>query len=211
MAKIKDILEIERNRQESVTWNQIHLFKMGDFWRSYEWSAWLIAVISYNDKVRMTTKDRNPLKLTRKALSKSEDTSCFVGFPIKSISKFIPDRTDFKSDDDKHLICTIDLPQPTDGSEITYERINEAVTAWKNAIEISTNEDIVDEDGNPIERKPRQKSEPTTNQQQQTQQSVIPAGGGLISRISGYQLQDHTDIENRMFIASLQQMVAQIL
>lgn len=27
---------------------------MGDFWRAYEWSAWLISVISYNDNVRMT-------------------------------------------------------------------------------------------------------------------------------------------------------------
>lgn len=212
MAKIADVLQIERNRTDKSEWNKIHLFKMGDFWRAYEWSAWLVAVISYNDKVRMATKDRKPLKLTRKQLAKSDDTFCFVGFPIKSISKFIPVRTDFTSNDDKHLVCTIELPQPTDGSEITYERMNEAMTSWKNTIEISTKEDIVDENGNVIEKPARQKtSSVATTQQPQIQQPAVVQGGGLISRISGYQLQDHTDIENRMFIASLQQMVAQIL
>ena len=215
MARIKDVLQIERNRTDKAEWNKIHLFKMGDFWRAYEWSAWLVAVITYNDKVRMATKDRRPLKLIRKTLANSDDTFCFVGFPIKSIGKFIPERTDFKSNDDKHLICYIDLPQPTDGTEVTYERLSEAATTWKNAIEISTKEDIVDEDGNVIEKPARQKTAPaaTTEQQLQVQQqpAAMPVGGGLISRISGYHLQDHTDIENRMFIASLQQMVAQIL
>ena len=173
MAKIKDVLQIERNRQPATEWNKIHLFKMGDFWRAYEWSAWLISVISYNDKVRMATKDRKPLKLTRKQLSKSEDTFCFVGFPIKSIGKFIPVRTDFQSNDDKHLICTIDLPKPTDSTEVTYERLNEAVAEWKNAINISTKDDIVDEDGNDIP--------PKRKHQKQKDDAVAPASASSTS------------------------------
>lgn len=39
MAKIADVLQIERNRTDKSEWNKIHLFKMGDFWRAYEWSA----------------------------------------------------------------------------------------------------------------------------------------------------------------------------
>jgi hypothetical protein len=33
---------------------------MGDFYRAYEWSAWLIVAITYNDRVRKETKDRKP-------------------------------------------------------------------------------------------------------------------------------------------------------
>ena len=61
MAKIADVLQTERNRQASTEWNKIHLFQMGDFYRAYEWSAWLISVITYNDKVRNQTRDRRQL------------------------------------------------------------------------------------------------------------------------------------------------------
>lgn len=62
---------------------------MGDFYRAYEWSAWLIVVITYNDEVRKQSKDRKPLKLSHKQFANSEDTFCFVGFPIKSMEKFV--------------------------------------------------------------------------------------------------------------------------
>ena len=71
---------------------------MGDFYRAYEWSAWLISVITYNDKVRNQTRDRRPLKISHKQLVNSPTTFCFVGFPIKSVEKFIPTRENFESD-----------------------------------------------------------------------------------------------------------------
>ena len=182
MAKIKDVLQIERNRQQATEWNKIHLFKMGDFWRAYEWSSWLIAVITYNDKVRMATKDRRPLKLTRKQLAHQDDTFCFVGFPTKSIGKFIPVRTDFKSNDDKHLVCTVELPKdPT--TEVTYDRLNEAFTKWKDAIEISTKEDIVDEDGNLIEKPAKDKADEKSGKKpaEAAQPAAEPATTGSTS------------------------------
>lgn len=62
MAKIADVLQTECNRQAPTEWNKIHIFQMGDFYRAYEWSAWLIVAITYNDRVRKETKDRKPLK-----------------------------------------------------------------------------------------------------------------------------------------------------
>ena len=58
MAKLVDILQVEKDRQEEATWAVVHLFKTGSFYSAYEWSAWLIAVITFNDEVRMRTKDR---------------------------------------------------------------------------------------------------------------------------------------------------------
>ena len=65
MAKLADILPIERDRQDPEKWNVIHLFKTGTFYSAYEWSAWLTAVISFNDEVRMQTRERQPLAVTR--------------------------------------------------------------------------------------------------------------------------------------------------
>ena len=183
---------------------------MGDFYRAYEWSAWLIVVITYNDEVRKQSKDRKPLKLSHKQLANSEDTFCFVGFPIKSMEKFIPTRTGFGSTENKHIIVTITLPQPKDGTEIDYERLNKAFTEWKTAIPVSNKEDIIDENGNTRQLKPKtDKKTPATI----SEQATIPTttSGGIISKILGYQLQEHTDIDNRMFIASLQQQIASIL
>ncbi len=210
MAKIADVLQIERNRQEATEWNKIHLFQMGDFYRAYEWSAWLIVVITYNDEVRKQSKDRKPLKLSHKQLANSGDTFCFVGFPIKSMEKFIPTRTGFESTENKHIIVTITLPQPNDGTEIDYERLNKAFTDWKTAIPVSNKEDVIDENGNPRPPKPKtDKKTPATI----SAQATIPTttSGGIISKILGYQLQEHTDIDNRMFIASLQQQIVSIL
>ena len=210
MAKIADVLQIERNRQEATEWNKIHLFQMGDFYRAYEWSAWLIVVIAYNDEVRKQSKDRKPLKLSHKQLANSEDTFCFVGFPIKSMEKFIPTRTGFESTENKHIIVTITLPQPKDGTEIDYERLSKAFTEWKTAISVSNKEDIIDENGNPRPPKPKtDKKTPVTTTTQVATATV--ASGGIISQILGYQLQEHTDIDNRMFIASLQKQIAGIL
>ena len=75
MAKLVDILQVEKDRQEEATWAVIHLYKTGPFYSAYEWSAWLIAVITFNDEVRMATKDRKPIVVTRLPMKDSEDTS----------------------------------------------------------------------------------------------------------------------------------------
>jgi len=65
MAKLADILQQERERDTAEQWGIIHLYKTGSFYSAYEWSAWLIAVITFNDEVRMQTKDRKPIAVTR--------------------------------------------------------------------------------------------------------------------------------------------------
>lgn len=210
MAKIADVLQTERNRQAQTEWNKIHIFQMGDFYRAYEWSAWLIVAITYNDKVRKETRDRKPLKESKKALATTGEEFCFVGFPIKSVEKFIPTRLDFESVEDKHIVITIELPTPSDGSEVTYERLNEAFAKWKAGIPLSTKEDTIDENGNKRTPKPNPaKTQPATTSA--TAVTGQPTGGGILSQIMAYRLEMHTDNDNRQFIASLQQMILSIL
>ena len=134
MAKLADILQQERERDTAEQWGIIHLYKTGSFYSAYEWSAWLISVITFNDEVRMQTKDRKPLAVTRIPMANSDETFCRVGFPLKSIEKYIPTRLNYEAEDDKHLVITVALPQPQDGSEVTYERLAEAIKKWKEAL-----------------------------------------------------------------------------
>lgn len=87
MAKISEILEIEKNREDAAQWNIIHLFKEGGFYRAYNWSAWLIVAVAYNDEVRKNSSDRKPLNVSRKKTKNGENDFAFVGFPLKSLER----------------------------------------------------------------------------------------------------------------------------
>ena len=112
---------------------------------------------------------------------------------MKSVDKFIPTRTDFRAIDDGHLIITIPLPQPTDGTEITFERLEKAFNEWK-------------EKKPPEEEKPVPSGHPSND-------DVARAQGkcGIISQILSYPLSDRTAMENFDFIRSLQQQIAAII
>lgn len=198
MAKLADIIQIEHDRQDKEKWNIIHLFKTGGFYSAYEWSAWLTAVIAYNDEVRKQHKDRQPLAVSRYGMKGSDDTFCRVGFPMKSVDKFIPTRIDFKAEDDKHLIITIELPTPTDGPEVTFERMDEAFMKWKESFDVKPqNKYKADKD-----------EEITANNNREIEQT---GKGGIISQILAYPLDQRTAIENIEFISSLKQQIARIL
>lgn len=215
MAKLADILQQERDRDTEDKWGLIHLYKTGSFYSAYEWSAWLIAVITFNDEVRMQTKDRKPIAVTRIPMKDSDETFCRVGFPLKSIEKYIPTRLNYEAEDDKHIVITVTLPQPQDGSEVTYERLSEAVAKWKAEQPLKQPKDKkdsdpqADTDRQPAQGKPKRTLMSLIQEAQQQQQA--PAQGGLIMQIMSYQLAQHTPAENYEFIQRLQQQIASIL
>jgi hypothetical protein len=214
MAQLADILQQERERDNADQWCIIHLYKTGSFYSAYEWSAWLIAVITFNDEVRMATKDRKPIAVTRIPMANSDETFCRVGFPLKSIEKYIPTRLNYEAEDDKHLVITVALPQPQDGSEVTYERLSEAVSKWKEAQPLKQPKDKKDSDPQAdTDRQPAQGKPKRTllSLIQEAQQQQSPSQGGLIMQIMSYQLSQHTPAENYEFIQRLQLQIASIL
>lgn len=191
MASLTEVFAIESDRHESDRWNKIHLFKIGDFWRAYEWSAWLIAAVTYNDQARMETSDRKPLQVTRMNRTDTNGTYCFVGFPVRSVDKFIPTRDNFESVDDKHVVVTITLPQPVAGNDINEDLLTRAFNKWKESIKVKQQKD--------------KKAQPA----EETQQEIH--SGGILSQIMAYPISERTAIENIQFIQSLKQQLATIL
>lgn len=196
MANLEEVFKQEWDRENPAEWSKIHLYKMGDFWRAYEWSAWLISVVTFNDKVRMTTKDRKPIHVTRMRRTDVEDaTYCFVGFPVRSVEKYIPKRESFESVDDKHVVITIALPTPTDGSEVTFERLKEAVGKWKENYDIKV-------------QKPK-KEKPSAAPG--IMSVARPTGAGILAQIMAYPLAERTAVDNIAFISSLKNQITAIL
>ena len=215
MAKIVEILETERKRPTAADFDVVHMYKTGQFYTAYDWSAWIISVISYTDAVRMQTKDRHPLAVTRIKIATSEQTFCKVGFPFKSIEKFCPNRQGFDGIENNHITFRIPLPQPQDGTEITFDRLSEAVDKWTETFEIKPPKRTQEE---MKQIKAQRKAETTSENAPAPAPTSAPANqsekrlnGGLIQQILAYPLTDRTPMENYAFIQRLKQQITAIL
>ena len=215
MAKIVDILTTERDRQTTDAFNVVHMYKTGQFYTAYDWSAWIISVISYTDAVRNQTKDRHPLTVTRIKMATSDTTFCKVGFPFKSIEKFCPLRQDFEGVENDHITFRIPLPEPTDNSEITFERLRDAVDKWTESHEIKSPKRTKEEMEQIKAERKAGNSENNISTQATTKDSSTKTantqGGGLIQQILAYQLADSTPMDNIAFIQRLKQQITAIL
>ena len=215
MAKIIDILKTERDRQTTDAFNVVHMYKTGQFYTAYDWSAWIISVISYTDAVRNQTKDRHPLTVTRIKMATSDTTFCKVGFPFKSIEKFCPLRQDFEGVENDHITFRIPLPEPTDNSEITFERLRDAVDKWTESHEIKPPKRTKEEMEQIKAERKAGNSENNISTQATTKDSSAKTantqGGGLIQQILAYQLADSTPMDNIAFIQRLKQQITAIL
>ena len=216
MAKIVEILETERKRPTAADLNIVHMYKTGQFYTAYDWSAWIISVISYTDAVRNQTRDRHPLAVTRIKMKDSEQTFCKVGFPFKSIEKFCPNRQGFDGIENDHITFRIPLPQPQDGTEKTFDRLSEAVDKWTETFEIKPLKRTQEEMKQiKAQRKAEKAAADAATATPVTTTTHAPAptnqGGGLIQQILAYPLSDSTPMENIAFIQRLKQQITAIL
>ena len=92
MAGIKDILDIERERSEPTDWLNIHLFQEGSFYRAYEVSAWLCHT------------HISQFKVTHRHVKGIDQPIAFVGFPVTSLEKRLPEGAAVASVADKHIV-----------------------------------------------------------------------------------------------------------
>jgi hypothetical protein len=129
------------------------MFKEGSFWHAYEWSAWLICVITYNNEKHKRENTGDPIAVVHKPIGgkNQQGTYTMVGFQIKSLDKFVPNRVKLETIDDKQMDIEIELPH--DDTPLTYERLQKAFEEWKGQQKLSKKDDD-DESEKP--QKPRQ-------------------------------------------------------
>jgi hypothetical protein len=189
MAKISEILEIEKERTDVSSWNVIHLFKEGGFYRAYNWSAWLIVTFAYNDDVRKGTSDRKPLNVSRKKTKSGDSDFAFVGFPLKSLEKFIPYQTGFTPVNDTQIDVTIELPVLE--VELSYESLGQMYEQWKESVPLS-------------EEKPRRERDQGDEPPFASPKSIT----AVMAQVLSYPLESKTPMENMAFISMLKQQLA---
>ena len=180
MAKLGDILEKEKNRSETGMLRTIYLYQEGTFYRAYEWSAWLcVRYISQFKATRLATKD-------------GIESSVFVGFPVSSLSKFIPENYSMRNEGDKCIV--VDLPNNIFGDVFDIEQLREEFANWKDSVpqsakKLSMRHEL--KDGVKAEQ-PRHLTD-------------------IMAQVLAFPIEQKSPMECMTFIATLKQQISEIL
>ena len=102
---------------------KIKLYKEGNFWRAYEWSAYLCEFfpngLSESDKLKPTYKD----------VKGTDNGLIFVGLPTSSFKKFFPSIENKEFFNDKNEVKFIDVSKEFE--KIAFDDIGSLLNEWK--------------------------------------------------------------------------------
>lgn len=181
MAKIAEILQIEKDRKDDYC--TIHLFAEGGFYRAYNWSAWLLVT----GGLSTPPVDKDTLRVTRKMLKSTNEDYVFVGFPIKSLDKYLPMKEAFTPVNNTQIDVRIILPENLDDIEQRY-------TEWKESFPLT-------------EEKPKKE---VIKEIEGNNYSSPRRISDILSAVLSYPLESKTQMENTLFISELKRQIAAI-
>lgn len=174
MAQIKNIVEEEEMRNKNGVIPEIHLYQEGEFLRAYEWSAWLSCLLLHD------------LKTTHKQFKGIGHGVAFVGFPMTSLQKWLPQDCQMENVDDRHFRIVFEKTKLPDDAAEKY-------SAWKGAI--------------PISEVPKSSKSET--------QRIIDAGPisitGIMRKIMEYQIESRSPIDCMMFLSQIKGELSKIV
>ncbi len=181
MAKIKDILEVEKQRVTEEQCRTVYLFQEGTFYRAYEWSAWLC--VRYIQQFKPT-----------KRMFKNENASIvFVGFPVTSLEKYTVSGAEVAVAEDKSVCLVLPetmIPAPMDSQELAVEYEH-----WKQSVPLTENskkELEVAERGVAATGRPVRLTE-------------------VLQKILAYPIEQRSPMESMAFLADMKQEIAEII
>lgn len=183
--QITPALELEKQRQDAALWNKIYLHKDGTFYHAYEWSAWLIKTIVCTEKFQKDRGDDKPLSAPRYKTKNNE--YILIGFPVESLSKFIPEYTNVREMEGGDAL-EIEINLQLRGNETT-EEMEAHFKQWK-------------------------KAQPEAKKTGGKKDGAEPKRTGMfqiIAEIVTYPLEKRTQEENTEFISYLKEKAAELL
>lgn len=179
-------LEINRNKEDLYL---IHFYLNGEWWRAYEWSAYLISLLQKD------FEKENSLKVNRKTCNGIDNGITFVGLKLSSFDKYFPNVKDKKIQDSELIIDCKDLIDEA----INYEFYKEILNDWKNTIPFAKEKikDIKDE-------KQIKNEKINDNLDNEVQKSSL---NGILNKIVSYDIINHTLLENTVFINEIKNLI----
>lgn len=121
--KYDDASSLEERDKDNLF--EIRFYFESDWWRAYEWSAYLAA--------HYKTSDAAPLKPTKKSWSGNKDGIILVGLKTQSFKKYFPE---FKIDD--LLLDKREVIIKCDGmfNDIEFNDYKSILSEWKRSVDL---------------------------------------------------------------------------
>ena len=190
--KLIPALEYEKLREDAESWNKVYVHKEGKFYHIYEWSAWLIKQFVCTEELQQERGDKKILQANR--YKAKENEYVMIGFPVESLSKYIPEYANVESLEDGSLEIVVSIPEDVC---VSFEQMQQLFSEWKELCPMKKNEakskrDIVNGNGN----------------------APMLARSGMfhiLSQLLAYPVESTTSAENVTFIGKLKQEVAALL
>ena len=181
MAQIQDILAREQERDDGESRTTIHLFQEGTFYRAYEWSAWLCH------------KYISQFKVTKRKLKNIEQPVLFVGFPITSLQKYMPEGVDVAATSEKSI--DLILPEEMVPDDVTADMMQVDFEQWKESIPLAE----------PMKRK--ESGVVADGDSPFTRSSIT----GIMHRVLAFPIENKTPMQCMAFLAEVKQQLAELI
>ena len=180
--QLKDIFTKEQSRSEIVQLRTIYLVPEGTFYRAYEWSAWLCH------------RYVSQFKPTHRLLKNTEDSVVFVGFPMTSLERHIPEGATVAEQEDKTIALV--LAENVFG-ETTTEQLQTDYANWKKSVPLV-----------------KSKEQGTKNQEQgaknQDKNGMTDVSvDRIMKRILAYPIEQHSPMEAMAFLSEIKQQLSE--
>ena len=172
--QLKEVFSKEQSRKEVVDYRTIHLIPEGTFYRAYEWSAWLCH------------RYVSQFKPTHRLLKNTEDSVVFVGFPMTSLERHIPEGATLAEQEDKTIALIL---TETVFGETTTEQLQTDFANWKKSVPLvksKTNSEL------------RIKNFELKNDELD-----------ILKRILAYPIEQHSPMEAMAFLSEIKQQLSE--
>lgn len=190
--KITPALAYEKLRQDAQSQSNIILHKDGKFYHVYEWSAWLLKTLVCTEEFQQERGDAKMLQVNRFITKSGEYV--LAGFPLESVSKYIPEYDDLQEMEGGDLCVSITLSE--DMQMMSSEQLQEMFEAWKKE--------------QPI--KEGRKSNTQIHSGNKQAPALARSGAfGILLEVLHYPVEQKTPSENIEFISQMKQRIVELL
>ena len=173
--QLKEVFAKEQSRKEKVDYRTIYLIPEGTFYRAYEWSAWLCH------------RYVSQFKPTHRLLKNTEDSVVFVGFPMTSLERHIPEGATLAEQEDKTIALIL---AETVFGETTTEQLQTDFANWKKSVPLV-----------------KTKEQGTKNQDKNVKSEASVEE--VLKRILAYPIEQHSPMEAMAFLSEIKQQLSE--
>ena len=190
--KLSAALEYEKLREDAASWNKVILHRDGKFYHAYDWSAWLIKQYVCTEEFQQQRGDEKLLQVNRYPSKHGE--YAMLGFPLDSISKYIPayeNARKMEDSDDMEITVSIDF------GDADYETLQQMYEEWFANCQL---------------KEKKGKSNAAITHSDGKAPALARSGiFAILVKVLSYPVEAKTPAENIEFISQLRQEVAALL